>query len=217
MMMLDLHIVTVTPFAQNCHILHCKTSNKAAVVDPGGDIDLIVAALEKQDCELESILITHGHADHAGAAQGLKDKFSVPIIGPHIDDKFWIDAIPQQAAMFGLSGAESFSSDQWLQGGEKVKVGVQELEVLHCPGHTPGHVVFFAKAAGIASVGDVLFAGSIGRTDFPKGNHDQLIHSIRKKLFKLPDNTEFIPGHGPTSTFGAEKKSNPFVADIRFG
>ena len=215
--MLSYHIFPVTPFAQNCHILVCEETKKAAIVDPGGEAEKLTAEIEKLGCELESIFVTHGHADHAGGVQSMKDKFKVPIIGPHKEDHFWIEMIPQQAATFGLQGAQSFTPDKWLEDGDIVKVGNQKLSVIHCPGHTPGHLVFYSEKANFASVGDVIFAGSIGRTDFPRGNHQQLIDSIREKLFQLPDNTLFVPGHGPTSTFGEEKVSNPFVANSLFG
>lgn len=206
-------VVPVTAFEQNCTVLWCEKTRKAAVVDPGGDIRLIAEALEAEGLSLEKILITHGHCDHAGGALDLSQKYSVPIEGPQREDAFWIDMLEEQSRMFGLPGAKTFVPTRWLEQGDTVTVGEETLEVLHCPGHTPGHVVFFSRPAKVAIVGDVLFAGSIGRTDFPKGDYDTLIASIRGKLFKLGDDVTFLPGHGPTSTFGRERQTNPFVGD----
>jgi glyoxylase-like metal-dependent hydrolase (beta-lactamase superfamily II) len=162
---------------------------------------------------LEKILLTHAHIDHAGAVAELARARDLPIEGPHEGDRFWIDALPEQGRMFGVGAAERFVPDRWLEHGETVRVGGETFEVLHCPGHTPGHVVFFHRAQRFALVGDVLFAGSIGRSDFPGGDHATLIGSIRERLFPLGDDVRFVPGHGPTSTFGAERRSNPFVSD----
>lgn len=186
---------------------------KAAVVDPGGDLDRIEAVLRQVDVSLEKILVTHAHFDHAGGVAELAEKYSVPIEGPHIGDKFWIDSMPEMAKMFGIRGGRSFVPDRWLDDGDTVTVGDTVLEVLHCPGHTPGHVVFFSRADNLAMVGDVLFEGSIGRTDLPQGDHAQLVNAIRSKLWPLGDDVAFIPGHGPMSTFGRERQTNPFVAD----
>lgn len=206
-------VVPVTAFEQNCTVLWCEKTRRAAVVDPGGDLDRIVGALDAEGLTLEKILVTHGHCDHAGGAFDLARRYGVPIEGPQREDAFWIDMLEQQSRMFGLPGARRFEPTRWLEDGDTVTVGEEVLEVLHCPGHTPGHVVFFSRPARLALVGDVLFAGSIGRTDFPKGDYDTLIASIRGKLWPLGDAVSFVPGHGPTSTFGHERRSNPFVAD----
>ncbi len=210
------YIVPVTPFQQNCSILVCEQSQKAAIVDAGGDRDTILKRLDELKVMPEKLLVTHAHLDHAGAVADLADILHIPIEGPHVDDQFWIDGLAQQAAMFGFPPARAFQPDRWLQQGDKVTFGEQSLEVLHCPGHTPGHVVFVHRPSQLAIVGDVLFQGSIGRTDFPKGDHETLIRSIQEKLLPLGDDVAFIPGHGPMSTMGAERRSNPFVAG-RFG
>jgi glyoxylase-like metal-dependent hydrolase (beta-lactamase superfamily II) len=204
-------IIPVTPFEQNCSLIWCEQTRKAAVVDPGGDLNRILAAVKEEGVTLEKILLTHAHIDHAGGTGELAESQHLPIIGPHKGDDFWIQGLPQQAAMFGFKPAKMFTPDRWLEDGESVQVGNVTLSVIHCPGHTPGHVVFFDPASKLAIVGDVLFNGSIGRTDFPGGNHQQLIDSIKQKLFVLGDDIDFIPGHGPMSTFGNEKKFNPFV------
>ncbi len=208
-------IIPVTPFQQNCTLLWCEETNKAAVVDPGGDVDRILAAIEQEGVELEKILLTHAHLDHIGGTAELAAKTGVEVEGPHIEDKFWIDGLDEQCTMFGFPKVEGFTPNRWLEEGNDVQVGNQSLSVLHTPGHTPGHVVFFHPGELLAMVGDVLFQGSIGRTDFPKGDHPTLISSIREKLFPLGDDVEFIPGHGPMSSFGNERRSNPFVADHR--
>lgn len=210
-------IIPVTPFEQNCTLVWCAESREGAVVDPGGDLDRILAAAAKEGVLLRQILLTHGHIDHAGAAAELAAQASLPIIGPHEGDRFWIEGLPQQARMFGFRPARSFEPDRWLRQGDTVAVGQLTLEVRHCPGHTPGHVIFFEPQAKLAIVGDVLFAGSIGRTDFPGGDHDTLVNAIRQQLFTLGDEVEFIPGHGPMSTIGEERRSNPFVADRKYG
>lgn len=211
--MLQYRIVTVTPFQQNCSLVWCDASRKAAVVDPGGDLPRIRAAIDAEGLQLEKILVTHGHIDHAGATAALAREFGVPVEGPQREEQFWIDAMEQQGRMFGFPHGERFVPDRWLDDGDVVHVGNERLEVLHCPGHTPGHVVFFSPSARLALVGDVLFAGSIGRTDFPKGDMNTLLRSIRGKLWPLGDDVAFIPGHGPMSTIGEERRSNPFVAD----
>ncbi|MCK0510229.1 MBL fold metallo-hydrolase [Aromatoleum buckelii] len=211
--MIDLRIVPVTPFEQNCSIVWCDKTRKAAVVDPGGDLERILAKAKELGVTIEKILITHGHIDHAGGTAQLARELGVPVEGPEKADLFWIAGIPQQAKTFGFPGAESFEPDRWLHDGDTVTVGDETLRVIHVPGHTPGHVAFFHADARLAIVGDVLFAGSIGRTDFPEGDHATLIRSIRQKLFPLGDDITFVPGHGPTSTFGEERRSNPYVGD----
>ena len=206
-------IAPVTPLQQNCTIVWCAKTKKAAVIDPGGEIPRLLGALEAQGLTLEKIWVTHGHLDHAGGTAELKERTGVPVEGPHPDDQFWIDDIEQSGARWGLPGARSFTPDRWLGDGDTVQLGETEFEVFHCPGHTPGHVIFFNREARFAQVGDVLFKGSIGRTDFPRGNFEQLIASITQKLWPLGDDVAFVPGHGPMSTFGQERKSNPFVAD----
>jgi len=209
-------IVPVTPFQQNCSILVCEDTNKAAIVDPGGEVDRIVAALEKTGATPEKILLTHGHIDHVGGTVELARRLGLPIEGPHPDERFWIDQLPAQSRMFGFPPLEAFVPDRWLGGGDTVRFGDVEMDVRHTPGHTPGHVIFFEPKSRLAIVGDVLFAGSIGRTDFPRGDYDTLIQSIRTELWPLGNDVTFIPGHGPTSTFGAERRSNPFVGDHAF-
>ena len=210
-------IIPVTPFAQNCSLIWCEETMKGAVVDPGGDLDHILQAAKDQKVEIEKILITHGHLDHAGGTQELHEKLNVPIEGPHKADKFWIDQLPEQCARYGFPPSFAFTPDRWLNDGDTVTVGNVELDVVHCPGHTPGHVVFISKTDRVAIVGDVLFQGSIGRTDFPQGNHQDLIDSICNKLWPYGDDIAFVPGHGNMSTFGQERQSNPFVADMNFG
>jgi len=211
--MLQYKIVPVTPFEQNCSLLWCDVTRKAAVVDPGGDVERILDAAAQLGLEVEKILLTHGHIDHAGGTAALARQLGVVIEGPEREDSFWIDALPQQSKMFGFPQVEAFTPDRWLVDGDVVSIGQETLDVLHCPGHTPGHVVFFSASARLAVVGDVLFAGSIGRTDFPRGNHAALVNSIRHKLWPLGKDVAFIPGHGPMSNFGEERESNPYVGD----
>lgn len=209
-------IVPVTPFEQNCTIFWCETSRQAAVIDPGGNIERIQQCLLDENLTLVKILVTHGHIDHAGGVALLAESSGVPIEGPHEDDRFWIDGMAQQSKMFGFPNVKSFAPTRWLKDGDKVCFGEVELDVLHCPGHTPGHVVFYHQPSHLAQVGDVLFQGSIGRTDFPKGDHATLVRSIKEKLFPLGDEVQFIPGHGPMSSFGEERQYNPFLSG-RFG
>ena len=206
-------IAPVTPLQQNCTIVWCAKTRKAAAIDPGGEVPRLLAALEQHELTLEKIWITHGHLDHAGGTAALQAATGAPIEGPHPEDAFWIDQIESSGQMYGMPDAKRFKPDRWLNDGDRVQLGETEFEVYHCPGHTPGHVVFFHREAGLAQVGDVLFQGSIGRSDFPRGNYDQLIASITGKLWPLGDDVAFVPGHGPMSTFGQERQTNPFVAD----
>ena len=206
-------IAPVTPLQQNCTIVWCAKTKKAAIIDPGGEVPRLRKAIEDQGLTLEKIWITHGHLDHAGGAATLKLETGVPIEGPHPDDQFWIDDITTNGERWGMPEARAFVPDRWLGDGDVVTLGETRFEVIHCPGHTPGHVIFFHREARFAQVGDVLFQGSIGRTDFPRGNHADLIASITQKLWPLGDDVRFVPGHGPMSTFGAERRSNPYVAD----
>ncbi|MCB1730141.1 MAG: MBL fold metallo-hydrolase, partial [Halieaceae bacterium] len=180
-------IVPVTPYQQNCSVIKCETSGRAAIVDPGGDVDRILAAVQQLDATVEKIILTHAHMDHCAAADVLRQQLEVPIEGPHRDDQFWLDKLPEWCQMSGFPHADAFLPDRWLEQGDTVTVGEQVLKVLHCPGHTPGHVVFLYEPQRVAWVGDVLFQGSIGRTDFPRGNHEQLVASIRDRLFPLGD------------------------------
>ena len=207
-------IIPVTPFQQNCSLIWCETSGSAALIDPGGDVDQLLARVNQAGVKLEKLLLTHAHLDHVGGALALAREFKLPIVGPQEEDAFWLDALPEQARMFGFPAAESFRPDHWLHDGDIVELGELRLRVIHCPGHTPGHVVFFDPGSRHAFVGDVLFKGSIGRTDFPKGDHAALISAIRDKLFPLGDDVTFIPGHGPMSTFGRERRSNPYLSAV---
>ncbi len=209
--MLQYLTVPVTPFQQNASIVWCDETLEAAIIDPGGDLDLLLAEVGRLGVRLAQIWLTHAHIDHAGGAAELAEKLALPIIGPHPGDQFWIDGLSQQGQMFGFPPVRAFTPTRWLHDGDSVEVGHSTLNVRHCPGHTPGHVVFHSPQAGRAFVGDVLFAGSIGRTDFPQGNHAQLIESITQRLWPMGDETVFIPGHGPESTFGRERRSNPYV------
>lgn len=211
-MSLSVAIVPVTAFAQNCTIAMCNATKKAAITDPGGDTERILEQLKSMNALPEKILLTHGHIDHAGASKELARVLNIPIIGPHKGDAFWLEGLDKQAAMFNFKQVESFEPDQWLEDGDQVSVGELNLQVIHAPGHTPGHVVFYNQENKLAWVGDVIFQGSIGRTDFPQGDFNQLIGSIKNKLFPLGDDVTFIPGHGPQSTLGHERQSNPFVS-----
>ncbi|WP_028305098.1 MBL fold metallo-hydrolase [Oceanospirillum maris] len=212
---MEYEIIPVTGFQQNCTLVWCSKTKEAAVIDPGGDQDKILARVDALQLALTQIWLTHGHIDHAGATGDLAEKLNLPIIGPQKNDAFWIEALAQQSQMFGFPAAKPFTPSRWLEDGDTVQVGEQVFQVLHCPGHTPGHVVFYHADTQLAQVGDVLFQGSIGRTDFPQGNHDDLIRSIREKLFPLGDDVRFIPGHGAMSNFGRERTSNPFCGDAR--
>lgn len=206
-------IVPVTPFQQNCTLLWCEKTQQAAIVDPGGESALLIQVIERLGLTLRKVLLTHGHLDHVGAAKDIAEHYNVPIVGPHKDDAFLIEGLREQSARFGLEQCKLFTPDRWLEEGDSVTFGNETLLVRHTPGHTPGHVIFFSESSRLASVGDVLFAGGIGRTDFPRGNYTDLIRSIKEKLWPLGDDVQFIPGHGPMSTFGDERMTNPFVAD----
>lgn len=217
-MSLKAAIIPVTPFQQNCTLIWNDETMHGAVSDPGGDIDRILEAAEEMGVTIDKILLTHGHLDHAAAAGELAKRLDVKIEGPHKDDLFLIQGLPEQAQRFGFGGKPvSYEPDRWLEEGDTVEVAGLTFDVHHCPGHTPGHVIFFNKDAKLAIVGDVIFQGSIGRTDLPKGNHEQLIASIRERIWPLGDDVTFVPGHGPLSTIGAERQTNPFVADMNFG
>lgn len=209
-------ILPVTPFQQNCSLIWDTATMRGALVDAGGEIPRLLKAVAARGVTLEKLLVTHGHLDHAGAVADLAEQLQLPIEGPHEDDAFWIDGMPQSAKQYGFPPARSFVPGRWLKHGDTVTVGSLTLDVIHCPGHTPGHVVFHHPASKFALVGDVIFQGSIGRTDFPRGNHADLINAIRKRLFPLGDDITFVPGHGPVSTFGQERQSNPYVADQLF-
>jgi glyoxylase-like metal-dependent hydrolase (beta-lactamase superfamily II) len=207
----------VTPFQQTCSVIWDPATMKGAVVDPGGDLDSVLELAARHGATIEKILLTHAHIDHAGATAELKRRLSIPIEGPHEGDRFWIEQLAEQGAAFGIKSEGPFEPDRWLVDGDIVTVGSLQLSVIHCPGHTPGHVVFVHRPSRFAIVGDVLFKGSIGRTDFPGGNHAELIHSIRDRLLPLGDDVRFLPGHGPISTFGDERSDNPYVSDAAVG
>ena len=212
-MTLAYRIVPVTPFEQNCSLIWCTDTMKGALVDVGGDLEKLLAVAAKLGVSIEKLLLTHGHIDHAGGTGELAEQLNVPIEGPQEEDRFWLEQLPAQSRMFGFPPARDFTPTRWLHEGDTVTVGNETLQVIHTPGHTPGHVVFFHAVTKLAIVGDVLFAGSIGRTDFPRGNHKTLIDSIQKKLWPLGDEVDFIAGHGPMSSFGEERCNNPFVGD----
>jgi glyoxylase-like metal-dependent hydrolase (beta-lactamase superfamily II) len=207
---MEFTILPVTPYQQNCSLVWDE-AGRAALIDPGGEAERLLGEVAARELTLEKILLTHGHLDHVGAAVELRDALGIPIVGPQREEQFWLDILPQQAELFGFPPMEAFMPDQWLDDGDRVEVGSIRFDVLHCPGHTPGHVVFFQPQARLAFVGDVLFKGSIGRTDFPRGDHAALLAAIRDKLFPLGDDVRFVPGHGAMSTFGHERRENPFV------
>ncbi|MEO5341745.1 MAG: MBL fold metallo-hydrolase [Gammaproteobacteria bacterium SHHR-1] len=208
---MNYRVIPVTSYAQNASLISCPSSKRAAVIDPGGDIQRIIRLAEQDGLHLEKILITHGHFDHCGAALDLAEQLAIPIEGPHPDDEFLLRSLPEWAAMAGFPPTRSFSPQRWLMQGDRVSVGNIELQVLHCPGHTPGHIVFYQPDSALAFVGDVLFQGSIGRTDFPRGNQAELLRSIKQRLFPLGDEVRFVPGHGAESSIGEERRHNPFL------
>ena len=209
--MLQYHTHPVTAFQQNCSILWCDATGDAAIIDPGGDIDALLTEVQRRNLALKALWLTHAHIDHAGGAGEMAERLQLPIVGPHPADQFWIDGLAQQSAMFGFAPARAFTPTRWLYDCETVQIGQETVNVRHCPGHTPGHVVFHAPQIDRAFVGDVLFAGSIGRTDFPQSDHQQLIDSIAERLWPMGDQTVFIPGHGPESSFGRERRTNPYM------
>ena len=209
-------IMPVTPFQQNCSLVWCTKTMRGALVDPGGELEKLKAGVAKAGVTLEKILLTHGHADHCGQAGMLAEELGLPIEGPHEADRFWISRLDEDGPRFQMQ-CKVFEPTRWLDDGDTVTVGELTLDVIHCPGHTPGHVVFVSKEANFAWVGDVLFQGSIGRTDFPMSDHQSLLDAITQKLWPLGDDITFVPGHGPTSTFGKERASNPFVGDAAMG
>ena len=205
-------IIPVTPLQQNCTLLWCTKTMRGTFTDPGGDLPKLKAAAEQAGVTIEKILLTHGHIDHCGSAGILAEELGVPIEGPHEADRFWISRLDDDGKRWGITG-KPFEPSRWLEDGDTVTVGELTFDVRHCPGHTPGHVVFHHAESKLAIVGDVLFKGSIGRWDFPMGNHQQLIESITQKLWPMGGETAFVPGHGPMSTFGHERATNPFVGD----
>jgi glyoxylase-like metal-dependent hydrolase (beta-lactamase superfamily II) len=204
-------IVPVTPFEQNCTIIWCEATKKAVVIDPGGDVLAIRNAIAKTGVTVEKIWLTHGHVDHVGGADELREALGVPIEGPHLADKFLLDNVVESGIRFGMSGLRDVTPDRWLDEGDRVEIGELAFDILHCPGHSPGSVVYFNSEMRFAHVGDVLFNGSVGRTDLPGGSHETLIHSITQKLLPLGDDVGFICGHGAGSSFGQERMTNPFL------
>ncbi|NOI91667.1 MBL fold metallo-hydrolase [Vibrio splendidus] len=212
-MSLKYQVVPVTSFSQNCSIVWCDETMEGIVVDPGGDVQQLAAIIEELGVKVVNLVLTHGHLDHVGGTVPLAEILNVNIVGPHKADNFWLQGLENQSQMFGFPLCKAFEPNTWLEEGDKVTFGNQVIDVIHTPGHTPGHVVLFSDQARMAFVGDVLFNGAIGRTDFPQGDFNTLIASIKTKLWPLGSDVTFVPGHGPESTFGRERASNPFVAD----
>ncbi|MEJ2608673.1 MAG: MBL fold metallo-hydrolase [Candidatus Thiodiazotropha sp.] len=211
--MIQYKIIPVSPYQQNCSLFWCEKTRHTAIIDPGGDNERIIKLISDLKLIPEQILLTHGHLDHAGGAMNLAQQLQIPILGPNREDAYLLNSMAQQAVMFGFGDSRNCTPDRWLEHGDEIQIGEEVLEVIHCPGHTPGHVIFYHQGSRLAQVGDVLFSGSIGRTDLPRGDHAMLIRSIKERLWPLGNDVVFIPGHGPESTFGEERKSNPFVAD----
>ena len=215
---LEIRIIPVTPFQQNCSMIWDRETMDGVFIDPGGDTDKLMAAAKDLGVNIKEVWLTHGHLDHAGAADEIRELTGAPVIGPHKDDQWLMDDIKQQWAKYGVTdGPRNVVPDRYLNDGDELTLGGETFGVVHTPGHTPGHVVIYHKPGRIAFVGDVLFQGSIGRTDFPKGNHQQLVESITSKLWLLGNDMRFVPGHGPMSTFGQERKTNGFVSDYILG
>ena len=212
-MTLKVAVIPVTPLEQNCTIMWDEDTMTGVVIDPGGDVDALKDAIDGLGLKIEKILLTHGHFDHVGGAMKLAEKTEAPIIGPHKDDEYLTTAVTERGPQFGITDGENITGNSWLAEGDQVSFGAETLDVYHTPGHTPGHIIFVHKSEKIAQVGDVLFKGSIGRTDFDRSNHQDLINSITQKLWPLGDDVTFIPGHGPAGTFGEERATNPFVSD----
>jgi hydroxyacylglutathione hydrolase len=204
-------VIPVTPFQQNCAIVWSEETGRGAVFDPGGDVERILEAIGECGAAIEKILLTHGHIDHAGGAAELQQRLDTLIEGPHIDDRFLLDTLPETGARYGLMEARRVTPDRWLTEGDEVTFAGLVFSILHCPGHSPGSIVYHNAAHGFCLMGDVLFRGSIGRTDLPRGDHETLLRSIREKILPLGDRTAFLPGHGPASTIGEERRSNPFL------
>ncbi len=211
MSQLNYTLIPVTAFSQNCSVVWCEEQGNTAIIDPGGDAGVIKKALSDLHRTPEKILLTHGHLDHVGAAAELAVFYSIPVIGPQLRDKFLLDALPQQSQMFGFPYCAPLQPDQWLEEGETLSLGKVTFEILHCPGHTPGHIVLLDRPNKLLFSGDVIFKGGVGRSDFPQGDHQQLMASITEKLLPLGDDITFIPGHGPSSTLGMERTTNPFL------
>ena len=214
---LDIRIIPVTPLQQNTSLIWHRETKEGVFVDPGGETDRLMAAAEQFGVKIVAVWLTHGHLDHAGAATAVSERTGCPIIGPHKDDQWLLDDIEAQGAKYGIADGKNVVPTRYLEEGDTLTLGTETFGVTHCPGHTPGHVVIYHQAGQLAFVGDVLFRGSVGRTDFPKGNQQQLIDSIVNNLWPLGDAMRFVPGHGPMSTFGQERKDNPFVADAVLG
>jgi len=210
-MPLNYSVIPVTPYQQNCSLVWCDVTRQAALIDPGGDVERLLQAVARQGVSLVKLLLTHGHLDHVGGAGVLAARLGIPVLGPQREDAFLLDALPEQCRRFGFPHTEPFTPDHWLDDGERIELGALTFEVLHCPGHTPGHVVLFQREAATVFVGDVLFQDSIGRTDFPRGDHAALIASIRNQLWPLGDDVTVVPGHGPLTRIGRERRSNPYV------
>lgn len=204
-------VIPVTPYQQNCSLVICEATNTAAIVDPGGEVNRILSAVKNHNVTVDKIILTHGHLDHVGGTEALLATLTVPVIGPEKEDAFWLDQLEAQSTMFGFPNTSSFSPTEWLEEGDVVAVGNIKLDVLHIPGHTPGHVALFDAHSKQVIVGDILFNNGIGRFDFPRGDQMQLLTGIKQKLLTLPEETVVFPGHGPTTTIGQEKANNPYL------